>query len=218
MTEQTFKVLLVDDHPIVREGLDLLISKEADLMVCGHAEDVGDALRLVESTQPDVAVIDISLASGSGLDLIRQIRTRAPQVKLLVSSMHDETLYAERALQAGALGYINKQEATGRIIEAIHHVLEDRIFLSDSMSDRLLHDLVGAGKRPKQLSVEKLSDRELEVLSSIGNGLKTAEIAERMNLSVKTVETYRQRIRHKLKLESGAALASFAAQWVLESS
>ena len=218
MPSETYKVIIVDDHPIVREGLDRLLSRQKDLVVCGQAEDGPQALELLSSTDPDLAIVDISLASGNGLDLVRQMREKDPGIRILVSSMHDETLYAERALRAGARGYINKQQATENIVEALRRILDGRIYLSERMTDRFLSRVVDASQDPKRISVDRLSNRELQVMELIGNGLGTAEIARRMTLSVKTVETYRQRIRQKLSLKDGAALASFASQWVLEES
>ena len=215
MQQDVYKVLIVDDHPIVREGLDRLLSRQEDLVVCGQAEDASQALSLLETARPDLAIVDISLASGNGLDLVRQMRAKNTEIRILVSSMHDETLYAERALRAGARGYINKQQATDKIVEALRRILDGRIYLSDRMTDRLLSRVADTSEQ-KKISVDRLSNRELQVLERIGNGLGTAEIATRMNLSVKTVETYRQRIRQKLSLKNGAALASFASQWVLE--
>ena len=211
------KVLIVDDHPIVREGLSALISTQSDLEVCGHAEGATEAIRILEAKKPEVVIVDISLQDSSGLDLIRQIRAREENICILVSSMYDESLYAERALRAGAMGYINKQEATRNILTAIRRVLTGKVFLSDRMSDRLLERVVGSANSPDQSPVEALSDRELEVFSLIGNGLTTSEIAERLNLSVKTIETYRQRIKEKLALRNAADLARHASQWVLES-
>ncbi len=216
MKQDVYKVLIVDDHPIVREGLDRLLSRQKDLVVCGQAEDASQALNLLETASPDLAIVDISLALGNGLDLVRQMRAKNTDIKILVSSMHDETLYAERALRAGARGYINKQQATAKIVEALRRILGGRIYLSDRMTDRLLSRVADSSEEQKKISVDRLSNRELQVLERIGNGLGTAEIATRMNLSVKTVETYRQRIRQKLSLKNGAALASFASQWVLE--
>jgi len=216
MPSKAYRVLIVDDHPIVREGLDRLLSRETDLVVCGQAEDAPQALELLDSADPDLAIVDISLAAGNGLDLVRQMRSVNAEIRILVSSMHDEALYAERALRAGARGYINKQQATEKIVEALRRILDGRIYLSERMTDRLLSRVVDASDDEKKISVDRLSNRELQVLELIGNGVGTAEIAERMNLSVKTVETYRQRIRQKLSLKNGAALASFASQWVLQ--
>ena len=209
------RVLIVDDHPAVREALALRIGRQADMEVCGEAADLSEALRLVAETQPDVAVVDISLKSGNGLDLIKRIKDRNDTVRLLVWSMHSESLYAARALRAGALGYVNKDQATDRIVEAIHRVLEGKVYLSEAMAERLLHRAVGAEVLPRS-PVEALADRELEVFRLIGEGVKTGEIAGRLHLSVKTVETYRDRIRQKLGLGDGTRLAHYATQWVLE--
>ena len=211
------RVLIVDDHPAVREALALRIGRQSDLEVCGEAADTSEALRLVAETRPDVAVVDISLKAGNGIDLIKRIKDRNDHVRILVWSMHSESLYAERALRAGALGYINKEQATDRIVEAIRRVLEGRVYLSEAMTERLLQRAVGGAREEVARSpLDVLADRELEVLRLIGEGVKTAEIAERLHLSVKTVETYRDRIRQKLDLSDGTELAHYATQWVLE--
>jgi len=210
------RVLIVDDHPVVREGLGIRIARQPDLEVCGEASTVAEALAQLDATDPDVAIVDLSLGEGDGLDLIRRIRRRAARVCMLVWSIHPDTLYAERALHAGAMGYINKQEATGRIIEAIRCVLSGHVYLSGSMTDRLLRRKVGGGTSPGTSAVESLTDRELEVFRLIGGGRTTAEVAGRMNRSVHTVETYRQRIKAKLGLRTSAELARAATQWVLE--
>lgn len=211
------RVLIVDDHPTVREGLAMCIGREPDLEVCGEAADMGEALRLVTETQPDLAVVDITFKDGSGIELIKRIKDRNDSVCMLVWSMHGESLYAERALRAGALGYVNKDQATNTIIEAIRRVLEGKIWLSESMSERLLQRTVGAARLKKAASpVEVLADRELEVFCLIGEGAKTSDIADRLHLSVKTIATYRDRIRQKLDLADGAMLVHFATQWLLE--
>ena len=210
------KVLIVDDHPPVREALALRIAWQPDLEVCGEAADVGEALRLLADTRPDVAVVDITLRSGDGIDLIKRIRDRDDHVRVLVWSMHGESLYAERALRAGALGYVNKDQATGTIVEAIRRVRDGKVWLSEATSERLLRRAVGGGQGVTRSPVDGLADRELEVFRLIGRGVKTAGIAERLHLSVKTVETYRDRIRQKLDLDDGTKLAHFATQWVLE--
>ena len=210
------KVLIVDDHPPVREALALRIARQPDLAVCGEAADVGEALRLLADTRPDVAVVDITLRSGDGIDLIKRIKDRDDHVRVLVWSMHGESLYAERALRAGALGYVNKDQATGTIVEAIRRVRDGKVWLSEAMSERLLRRAVGGGQCVLRSPVDALADRELEVFRLIGRGVKTAEIADRLHLSVKTVETYRDRIRHKLGLADGTRLAHYATQWVLE--
>ena len=218
MDRQRRRVLIVDDHPIVREGLRALISQQPDLEVCGEAEGTTDAMELVGSTQPDIAVVDISLKDGDGLELIRRIPQTDHTVRVLVSSMHDEGLYARRSLRAGALGYVSKENAARQIVDAIRRVLEGRIYLSEKISDQLLTQLLRLEDDPDYRSVESLSDRELEVFRCIGQGQTTREIATRLSLSVKTVETYRQRIREKLALRNGAELARRASQWVLEES
>lgn len=211
------RVLIVDDHPAVREALALRIGRQPDLEVCGEAADMSEALRLVAETKPDVAVIDITLKSGSGIDLIKRIRDRNDRVRILVWSMHSESLYADRALRAGALGYVNKDQATDTIIEAIRRVRDGKVWLSEAMSERMLQRAVG-GKHENAFAspLDVLADRELEVFRLIGRGEKTAAIAERLHLSVKTIETYRDRIRHKLDLRDGAELTHLATQWVLE--
>lgn len=211
------RVLIVDDHPAVREALSLRIGRQSDLEVCGEAADMGDALRLLAETQPDVAVIDLSLKTGNGIDLIKRIKDRDEHVRILVWSMHSESLYAERALRAGALGYVNKDQATDQMVEAIRQVLQGKLWLSEVASQRLLQQAVGsARKEGKRSPIESLADRELEVFLLIGEGVKTAEIADRLHLSVKTVETYRDRIRKKLDLRDGTQLAHHATQWILE--
>ena len=211
------RVLIVDDHPAVREALSIRISQAPDLEVCGQAEDTADALRLVEKSKPDVAIVDISLKTGDGIDLIKRIKSRDQHVRMLVWSMYGENLYAERALRAGANGYITKEHATDRIVEAIREVLAGKVYLSPAMTDKLLHRSVGlGGKKQNQPTIEALSDRELEVFRLIGRGVKTAEIATQLHLSVRTVWTYRDRIREKLDLSDGAELVRNATHWVLQ--
>lgn len=209
------QVLIVDDHPVVREGLAARIARESDLEFGGEAADPAMALKLVASIGPDVVVVDISLKSGSGIDLIKRIREQYPTVRMLAWSIHTDSLYAERALRAGAMGFINKEHATDNIIDAIRQVLAGKIYLSGQMAERILHRAVnGSSKGP---SVESLSDRELEAFQLIGQGLDTHQAAERMHCSPKTVETYRARIKEKLNLESGHKLMQTAVQWVIES-
>jgi DNA-binding NarL/FixJ family response regulator len=211
------KVLIVDDHPAVREALVLRISKVRDLEVCGEASDEAEALKLFAELRPDVAVVDISLRSGDGLDLIKRIKTRDREVRILVWSMHSESLYAERSLRAGAHGYITKEQATSQIVAAIHQVLAGKVYLSPAMTETLLNRVAGA--KPEGLAqapVAALSDRELEVLRLIGAGVRTADIATQLHLSIKTIETYRDRIRQKLSLADGNELIRYAAQWILK--
>ena len=215
-SKQTTRVLIVDDHPIVREGLASLLSKQPDFEVCGEAEDVSNALQLVAETKPHVVTVDISLKNGSGLDLIRRINESDRSIRMVVCSLFDETLYAERALQAGALGYVNKHEATRMIVKAIRQVLKGKVYLSDRMSERLAQRLIGKRGKVERPTVEALSDRELEVFQMIGGGLTTPEIARKLHLGVKTIETHRRRIKDKLNLENTAQLARDATQWVLK--
>ena len=211
------RVLIVDDHPAVREALAIRIGRQGDLEVCGEAADTGDALHLVAEILPDAAVVDISLKTGNGIELIKQIKDCNNRICILVWSMHRESLYAERALRAGALGYVNKDQATDRIVEAIRRVLEGKVYLSEAMAERMLQRAVGGAREEVTRSpVDVLADRELEVFRLIGGGVKTAEIAGRLHLSVKTVETYRDRIRQKLNLSDGTRLSHYATQWVLE--
>ncbi len=215
--EPKARILIVDDHPAVREALAIRIERERDLEVCGEAADLAEALRLADSTRPDVAVIDVGLKSESGIDLIKRLKARHDALRMIVWSMYSEELYAERALRAGAMGYITKEQATGKIVEAIRHVLGGKLYLSPALSEKLLARFVGpAPQRSDETPVAALSDRELDVFRLIGQGLKTAEIAAQLHLSVKTVETYRDRIRAKLDLSDGAKLALSAMQWVQE--
>jgi DNA-binding NarL/FixJ family response regulator len=211
------RVLIVDDHPAVREALTIRIAAQPDLEVCGEAADANEALRLAAATDPDVAVIDIALKTGNGIDLIKRLRARNENVRAIVWSMYSEDLYAERALRAGAMGYINKEQATGKIIEAIRQVLDGKMYLSAAMTEKLLKRAVGqAGRESGRSPIDTLSDRELDVFRLIGQGLKTQNIAAQLHLSIKTVETYRDRMREKLDLKDGSELARCAVQWVLE--
>jgi DNA-binding NarL/FixJ family response regulator len=210
-------VLIVDDHPAVREALAIRIAREADLKVCGEAADLAEAVRLAVATNPDVAVIDLALKSGSGIDLIKRLREKHERLLMIVWSMYSEDLYAERALRAGARGYINKEQATGKIIEAIRQVLNGKVYLSAAMTEKLVKRHVGAsGRDPNNTPITTLSDRELEVFRLIGQGVKTSDIAARLHLSLKTVETYRDRIRQKLNFRDGTEMACYATQWLLE--
>jgi len=211
------RVLIVDDHPAVREALALRIGLQRDLEVCGEAADMGEALRLVAETRPHLAVVDIKLKTSDGIDLIKRIKDRYDHIRNLVWSAHSKALNAERALRAGAQGYVNKDQATDRIIEAIRRVLDGKVYLSEGMTEVILQRSVsGAREGVTRSPLDVLADRELEVFRLIGDGVKTAEIAERLHLSVKTVETYRDRIRQKLDLSDGTRLIHYATQWVLE--
>lgn len=209
------RVLLVDDHPIVRQGLAMLINAEPDLMVCGEASTGAEALQLVRTTQPDLVMIDISLEDRSGVELIREIRAMAGELPMLALSMHDESLYAERVLRAGGRGYVMKQEATEKLLTAIRRVLAGEIYLSPRMSTRLLGQLASAAPGGDVSPISRLTDRELEVFTMIGRGLSTREIAEKLFLSVKTVEAHREHIKEKLGLRSSVELVRHAVQFNL---
>lgn len=206
------RLLIVDDHPIVRQGLAQLIEQEVDLAVCGEADDVGSALDAIARLQPDLAIVDIMLKSANGIELIKTVRARWQSLPVLVMSMYDESLYAERALRAGALGYIMKEEATDKMLTAIRRVLAGEVYLSDNMVSGILHRLAD-GKVRLGAPLESLTDRELEVFQWIGRGLGTRQIAERLNVSVKTVETYRAHIKEKLNLNSATEVVRHAVQW-----
>ncbi|HWD17770.1 MAG TPA: response regulator transcription factor [Verrucomicrobiae bacterium] len=205
------KVLLLDDHPVMREGLAQLINHEADLEVCGQFEDAAPAFEAVPKLQPDVAIIDLSLKGSSGLELVKNIKANYPKIPLLVLSMHDESLYAERALRAGASGYLMKAEATEVVLNAIRHVLNGGIHLSEKMSSKLMHQLA-SGRTGGGTLMERLSDRELEVFSLIGQGRGTRQIAEQLHLSVKTIESHRAHIKEKLNLKNATELVHRAIQ------
>jgi DNA-binding NarL/FixJ family response regulator len=209
------KVLIVDDHPIVRRGLADIISSQPDLEVCGEASTVAEALQEVEKTRPDLVLTDLALKGAHGIELIEQIKARDERIKILVSSMHDEMLFAERALRAGAMGYISKQEPTDTLLEAIRRVLRGEIYLSSRMTGRLLRS-VRSGGSVGQDPVESLSNRELEVFQMIGQGLTTQQIARNLGLSPKTIETHREKIKEKMNLKNSAELNRRAVQWVLE--
>lgn len=208
-------ILIVDDHPAIRESLAAWINRQSDLRVCGEAADANDAFRLAVECRPDIAVVDISLRTGNGIDLIRRIRDRVKGVRALVWSSHSEAVYAERCLRAGAMGYVQKDQVMETLMEAIHRVLKGKVYVSNVMNDTLLVRNFGDGQSPG-CPLQALADRELEVFRLIGEGVKTADIANRMHLSINTIQTYRERIKTKLNLTCGSQLTYFAMQWVLE--
>jgi len=212
MTEKT-KVFLVDDHPLVREWLASLINQQADLQVCGETDSAAKALQMIGEVNPEIAVVDLSLEGGSGLELIKDIRASHSNVRVIVLSMHDEALYAERALRAGARGYIMKREATKRVLQAIRAVLGGKLYLSDKMAMMMAEKFVeGRPGRPGSV-IENLSDRELEVFQLLGHGYGTRQIAEQLHVSIKTVQAFCARIKEKLKLSSAAELLRQALRW-----
>jgi DNA-binding NarL/FixJ family response regulator len=208
------KVLLVDDHPIVREGMALLINREADLEVCAAAEDSSAALDAIENHRPDLAIVDISLPGRDGLELLKTIRGKHSQLPVLILSMHGETTYAERALRAGANGYIMKQEATEKVLIAIRRILNREIYVSEQIASRMLRHLAGADEKDRS-PLDGLSDRELEVFRRMGEGQSTRQIAEELHLSVKTVETHQARLKEKLSLRSSRELVQYSIEYVV---
>lgn len=207
-----FRIFLTDDHPIVRRGLQLMIALEKDLAVCGEADSAPAALEKILDLKPDLAVVDLVLKSSSGLELIKQLRCQMPKLKLLAFSMHDEGFYAERALRAGANGYVSKEEGTEMAINAIHQILQGKTYVSERMAGRMA-DRVARGGALGQSALEQLSDRELEVLEMLGDGLGSREIAERLRVSIKTVESHREHIKSKLGLAGASELVRYAINW-----
>lgn len=208
------KILIVDDHPLMRKGLGLTLDAESDLTVCGQAADAEEALAILDTIEPDLAIVDLSLPTMGGLELLKHMQALYPDMRTLVVSRHDEALYAERAIRAGARGYVMKLEAGDLIVKAVRRVLGGGIYVSEEINERLLMGLASGRPQLAQSPLEILSDRELEVFELTGRGLGTREIAERLHLSVKTVESYRSRIKDKLNLKSASELMQHAVQWV----
>lgn len=208
------KILLVDDHPMMREGLRQIIGSESDLVVCGEAENAFQALELVGKLTPDLVLTDITLPDKSGLELIKDIQAMHSKMLILVISMHDETLYTERVLRAGARGYVMKHEGGKKIMQAIRQVLSGQIFVSEKMSAKILEIFSGRRTETASSPVENLTDREFEVFRHIGEGLSTKAIAEQMRVSAKTVEVHRINVKAKLKLQTAAELIRYAVRWV----
>jgi DNA-binding NarL/FixJ family response regulator len=206
-------VFVVDDHPIVRQGLTLLIDREADLSVCGEAEEMHSALRAIPILRPDILIVDISLNGPDGLELLKNVRITWPRLPVLVLSMHDESIYAERALRAGANGYIMKQEATEKVLVALRRILSGEIYVSSRIANSMLQHYVRGASPSDHSSLSELTDRELEVFRLIGEGQGTRQIAEVLHLSVKTVESYQAHIKEKLCLRSARELVQHAVQW-----
>jgi DNA-binding NarL/FixJ family response regulator len=207
------KILVVDGHPIVRLGLELLINREPDLVVCGEAEEANGAMHVLASAKPDLLIVDISLNGPDGLDLLKNVRTIDSNLPVLILSMHDELIYAERALRAGANGYIMKQEATERVLTALRRILGGEIYVSERIANKMLkHYITGSGTL-RNSSIAGLSDRELEVFRLIGEGHGTRQISEELHVSIKTVESYQAHIKEKLSLRSARELMQHAIQW-----
>ncbi len=210
------RILIVDDHPIVRKGIRALLAQESDLEVYAEASDRGETLSAVRTERPDLVLLDISLEGSDGIEITKALRAEFGDLTILVVSMHDEALYAERALRAGAKGYIMKQEVADNIVKAIRQVLSGKIYVSDSVRQKVLRDLSDRRTDVKSSPIDRLSDRELEVFRRIGEGRGTRQIAEELKLSVKTIETYRAHIKEKLALGSASELSRSAVSWVEE--
>ncbi|MHC4487987.1 MAG: response regulator transcription factor [Planctomycetota bacterium] len=208
------RILIVDDHPVVRDGLITLINRQQDLKVCGEAEEAQQALTAISELKPDVVIIDITLKGSDGIELTKSIRARYAGLPVIVLSIHDESTYAERALRAGAQGYLMKEVVSDKIIAAIRAVLTGEIYVSNAMAKKLLRKLASGNVDRISAPMDSLSDRELEVFRLIGQGYKPSKIAQCMHLSVKTVETYRARIKEKLNLDGADELLRYAIQWV----
>ncbi len=212
------RILIVEDHPIVRDGINELACRESDLSVCAQTADPQEALQLIEDLRPDMAIVDISLGNTSGLELTKRIRARGHMLPILILSMHDEAIYAERALRAGASGYIMKKEASELLRAAIRQVLSGGIYLSQAMTARLVRSLVRGQKGPPAYPIDGLTDRELEIFCLIGKGLGTRQIAEALHVSIKTVESHRAHIKDKLMLQDANELLLSAIRWAQEQS
>lgn len=212
MTHERHRIFLVDDHPLVREWLTNLINQQADLVVCGEAADVPAATRGIVEQNPDVAIVDLSLKGGSGLELIKSVKSRCPHVAVIVLSMHDEKHYAERALRAGARGYVMKRDSTKRIVTAIRLVLQGKPCVSEDVAVELAQKFIGDHGLDDS-PIERLSDRELEVFEFLGQGIETRQIAETLHVSIKTVQAYCARIKQKLCLTTATELLREAIRW-----
>lgn len=215
MNDTKTRVVLVDDHPMIRQGLAGLINEEPNLVVCGEAGSSRQAMELISAVKPDLALVDISLDERDGIELIKEVRAQHPEVRLLVLSMHDESIYAERALRAGARGYVMKAEAAATVMTAIHRVLSGKIYTSEKVAEQLLHRVTTgpANARSTTSPVEKLSDRELQIFNLLGEGVRVREIATQLYISIKTVESHRVNIKTKLGLKTSAELLRYAIQY-----
>jgi DNA-binding NarL/FixJ family response regulator len=207
------RILVVDDHPMVREGLVRLISQQADLVCCGEAGTVRETMTAVDSHRPDLVILDLRLKGEDGLELIKSLKSQFPDLRILILSQYEAPLYAERALRAGALGYVVKEEAAAEVLNAVRTVLAGQVYLTRGMAALLLHKFVGPAGKSSQEGVQQLTDRELHVLHLLGAGYSTREIATELKLSFKTVETHRENIKRKLGLQGAAALIHYATNW-----
>jgi len=208
------RVLIVDDHPIFRAGVAQLINQEPDLTVCGEAEGAAEALEAVAKQKPDIALVDVTLKGRDGVELMKELKVRYPELPVLMLSMHDESLYAERALRAGARGYIMKQETTDKVLVALRRILGGGVYVSEQMGARMLNHFVGRQTPSAATALERLSDRELQVFRLIGRGCGTRQIAEELHLGLTTIESHRANIKRKLELKTATELVQHAVQWV----
>lgn len=208
------KIFIVDDHPLVRQGLAQIIEKEDDLEVCGEAENAPSAMKAIGQELPDAIIVDISLQGNNGLELIKNLKALYENLPILVFSMHDESIYAQRALRAGAKAYVMKKEPPSVIVEAIGRIIKGEIYVSAKVADQVLHQIVNGNTNSTSSPIERLTDRELEVVQLIGRGLSTREIAGNLNLSIKTIESHRAHVKEKLNLRNATELVQFSVQWV----
>lgn len=212
-SDGTKKILLVDDHPIIRQGISQVIQEEPDLIVCGEAGDGDTAIMLAERDRPDVIVVDITLKEGNGIELIRKLLSQWPKMPILVLSMYNESFYAERAFRAGAKGYVTKGEPCQQVVQGIREVLRGEIFISERLAAKMVDKLVGGRRDGERRSIDRLSEREFQVFEMIGQGMHTRDIAGKLKLSVKTVDAHRENIKGKLKLRNATELLKTAIQW-----
>lgn len=210
----TTRIYIVDDHPLVRQGLSQIVANEADMEICGEAEDSPTAMKGVGEANPDAIIVDISLKGNNGLELIKNLKAIHENIPILVFSMHDETIYAQRALRAGAKAYVMKKESPSKVVDAIRKIIKGEIYVSPSVSDQVLHQIVNGPGNVSTSPVDRLTDRELEVVQLIGRGLSSREIAESLHLSVKTIESHRAHVKEKLNLRNATELVQFSVQWV----
>jgi len=210
------RVLIVDDHPLVRQGLIGLIAPHREFEICGEASGIKEARNVAATAKADVAIIDLTLEDGNGIELIKQFKEQYPAMRLLVVSMHEESLFAERALRAGASGYVSKREAIRTVVQAVRTVMAGKVYLSPTMTERILQWAVDSKSEHTRAPLERLTDREIEIFEMIGRGLTSQEIAKQLQLSPKTVATYREHVKEKLELKNGAELTKHAVQWVLD--
>lgn len=211
----TTRIYIVDDHPLVRQGLSQVINNEADMEICGEAEDAPQAMKGVGPANPDVIIVDISLRGNNGLELIKNLKAIHENIRILVFSMHDESIYAQRALRAGAKAFVMKKESPTKVVEAIRRIITGEIYVSPSVADQVLHQIVNGPNNATSTSpIDRLTDRELEVVQLIGRGLSSREVAESLNLSVKTIESHRAHVKEKLSLRNATELVQFSVQWV----